>query len=92
MKLITLTEIYMPNNQSTSKDCSYALREIVVNPSHIFALREDVKILNLSDKKQLPKDLDERQSYTKIYFNTLNHGSVSVVGDIHTIKTKLLER
>ena len=39
IRLITLTEIYKLNDQSTSKDHKYALREIVVNPEHIFALQ-----------------------------------------------------
>jgi len=92
IRLITLTEIYKLNDQSTSKDHKYALREIVVNPEHIFALREDVRLSGIADKDQLPKDLDERQSYTKIFFNTLNHGSVTVVGEMHLVKTKLLEK
>ena len=92
IKLITLTEIYKLNDQSTDENHKYALREIIVNPEHIFALREDTKITNLNKKSQLPKDLDKRQNYTKIYFNTLNHGSVTVVGGVHIIKTKLLEK
>jgi len=90
-RLITLTEIYKLNEQSTDKEQKYALREIIVNPDHIFALREDNKIASLSDKKQLPADLDKRQEFTKIYFNTLNHGSVVTVGALHLTKQKLLE-
>jgi len=88
--LIALTEIYKTNEQSTSKDQKYALREIIVNPDHIFALRYDAKLANLKDKNLLPKDLDSRQEYTRIYFNSLNHGIVVVVGDLHVVKRKLL--
>ena len=90
-KLTTLTEIYKLNEQSTDKEQKYALREIIVSPNHIFALRKDDKITRLPDKKQLPEDLDDRQEYTKIYFNTLNHSSVVIVGNLHLVKQKLLE-
>ena len=88
--LVTLTEIYKTNEQSTSKDQKYALREVIVNPDHIFALRNDIKLTNLKDKSQLPEDLDPRQEYTRIYFNSLNHGIIAVVGDLHVVRRKLL--
>ena len=88
--LVTLTEIYKTNEQGTVKDQKYALREVIVNPDHIFALRYDTKLANLHDKSQLPKDLDPRQEYTRIYFNSLNHGIIVVVGDLHVVKRRLL--
>ena len=80
--MVKLVEIY--NNFNGQ----YHLREIYINPKHVVAMRSDEKAATI--KKDLPDDLDERQSFTKLYLNRGQVGiDITVVGDLQSITEKL---
>lgn len=87
--MILLTEVFKINEYASTEKKEYSLREVYVNPAHVFMLRDDDKMSEHREKGQLPSDLDERQKFTKVYFNALNHSAISIVGDVISVKNKL---
>lgn len=87
--MILLTEVYKLNEHATNEKKEYSLREILINPEHIFMLREDKKMSECQEKGLLPPDLDERQKFTRIHFSTLNHSAITVVGEVALTSNKL---
>jgi|TARA_R110000796_G_scaffold142742_1_gene259275 hypothetical protein len=68
----------------------YQLREVYVNPKHIVAMRQDDRMSSVLKEGQLPDQLDQRQTFTKLYVDRGNTGiDITVVGDLSTIKEKL---
>ncbi len=69
---------------------SFRLTEVYVNPEHVVAIREDERMVQILREGKLPDNLDERQSFTKIYIDRGHTGiDMTVVGDIQQIKEKL---
>ena len=67
----------------------YRLGEVYINPKHVVAMRPDDKMIRVLEEGSLP-DLDERQSFTKLYVDRGHTGiDITVVGDLHHIKEKL---
>ena len=67
----------------------YHLGEVYINPKHVVAMRQDDKMKRVLEEGSLP-DLDERQSFTKLYVDRGHTGiDITVVGDLHHIKEKL---
>ena len=67
----------------------YHLGEIYINPEHVVAMRQDDKMKRVLQEGSLP-ELDERQSFTKLYVDRGHTGiDVTVVGDLQHIKEKL---
>jgi len=68
----------------------YQLREVFVNPNHVISLREDCHMKQDLNEGNLPKDLDARQSFTKLI---LDRGSVglelTIIGNPTTVESKL---
>jgi len=87
--MILLTEVFKLNEHATGVQKEFSLREVLVNPEHVFMLREDKKMSERQEKGLLPLDLDKRQKFTKVYFNTLNHSVISVVGETTLVTNKL---
>jgi hypothetical protein len=67
----------------------YHLGEIYINPKHVVAMRQDDKMTRVLREGSLP-ELDERQSFTKLYVDRGHTGiDITVVGDLQHIKEKL---
>ena len=68
----------------------YKLREVYVNPKHVVAMRHDDRMAGVLQEGLLPPDLDERQSFTKLYIDRGHTGiDITVVGGLHIVKEKL---
>ena len=86
--MIKLVEIYREREIGVRN--KFTVREVYINPTHVVCLYEDPSmILNLREG-YLPKDLDQRQTFTKLH---LNQGQsvrqMTVVGNIGKISEKL---
>jgi len=69
---------------------NFRLTEVYVNPEHVVAIREDERMSQTLKEGKLPDNLDERQSFTKIYIDRGHTGiDMTVVGDVRQIKEKL---
>ena len=69
---------------------SFRLTEVYVTPEHVVAMREDERMTQILREGKLPENLDDRQSFTKIYIDRGHTGiDMTVVGDIQQIKEKL---
>ena len=81
--MIQLVEVYKVLN-------TYKLREVYINPKHVVAMRHDDRMSVVLKEGNLPPDLDERQSFTKLYVDRGNTGiDITVVGNLHIVKEKL---
>ena len=79
----------MLENGSLSKE-NYALREVFVNPAHVVCLREDKAYKKLLSEDELIDDLDENQSFTRVYLNRGHAGiELTVVGEPSSVQEKL---
>jgi len=68
----------------------YTLKEIFINPAHIVFLREDTKMNTRLSEGKLPKELDDRQSFTRVQVHNGTTGTeFVVVGAPHLIESKL---
>ena len=86
--MIKLVEIYREREIGVRN--KFTVREVYINPTHVVCLYEDPSmILNLREG-YLPKDLDQRQTFTKLH---LNQGQsvrqMTVVGNIGSVSEKL---
>jgi len=87
--MIKLVELYEIRKYSGTKE-AYHLREVFVNPEHVVCLREDHKARTALTEGNLPQDLDNRQSFTKIHMNRGQNGiDITVVGSPTTIEEQL---
>jgi hypothetical protein len=67
----------------------YSLGEVYINPKHVVAMRQDDKMIRVLEEGSLP-ELDERQSFTKLYIDRGHTGiDITVVGALQHIKEKL---
>ena len=81
--MIELVEVYKTLSE-------YRLREVYVNPKHVAAMRQDEKMSAVLQEGALSGELDERQSFTKLYVDRGHTGiDITVVGDLQIIKEKL---
>ena len=68
----------------------YSLEEVFVNSDHVVCLREESSFKQKLLEGQLPKDLDERQEFTKVYLNRGQFGiDLVVVGPPSAVRQKL---
>ena len=86
--MIKLVEVFKDRNLGAGNN--FTVREVYINPTHVVCLYEDPSmILNLREG-WLPKDLDQRQTFTKLH---LNQGQsvrqMTVVGGIAAVSEKL---
>jgi N-acetylmuramoyl-L-alanine amidase len=69
---------------------NFRLTEVYVNPEHVVAMREDERMTQVLREGKLPENLDDRQSFTKIYIDRGHTGiDMTVIGDVQQIKEKL---
>ena len=93
--VVKLTEIIKPNRFTSeegfvSRESNYILREIFINPEHVVCLREDKLYKDLLVEGRLMKELDQKQSFTKVYLNRGHAGiEVTIVGSPGSVKEKL---
>ena len=91
VKLVEIirTSKFMSENGSLSKE-NYILREVFVNPDHVVCLREDGLYKKLLMEGHLLDDLDENQSFTKVYLNRGQSGiELTIVGEPSSVQKKL---
>lgn len=86
--MIKLVEVYREREIGVKN--RFAMREIYINPSHVVCMYDDPSmILNLREG-WLPKDLDQRQTFTKLH---LNQGQsvrqMTVIGSVTSLSEKL---
>ena len=86
--MIKLVEVFKDRNLGAGNN--FTVREVYVNPTHVVCLYEDPSmILNLREG-WLPKDLDQRQTFTKLH---LNQGQsvrqMTVIGSVTSLSEKL---
>jgi len=87
---VQFVEFYNRSGTATLRD--WALRTIYINPTHVVCLREDDASNKLLKEGSLPKQLDDRQEFTKITLNKGTYGQeITVVGAIDGIHKKLFE-
>ena len=94
MRLVSFVEVYEISllNRAAS-EIKYALREVLINPEHVVAIRENLVLKDKLQKGCFPEDLDQRQDFAKLQLN-LGSGqssvAISIVGDIHTVASRLV--
>ena len=93
MNLIKMVEIYEDPSYGLESRDRHALREVVINPAFVMAIRDNTNLLQKLNNDLLPEGLDPRQEFTKI---TMNSGqstfAINVVGDIDTVTKTLLDK
>ena len=88
--MVLLTEIYRLHEYAGLNKKDFSLREVIINPSHVFMIREDEKMAEKFEHGYLPDGLDERQKFTLIHMDRGHSGiDVTVVGDVELIREKL---
>ena len=88
--VVKLTEVFQVVNDA--RNSSYSLREIYINPEHVVALRSAADFEQKLNEGQLPSDLDNRQSFTRIYMNRGHAGlDVVVVGNPSVVEEKIIK-
>ena len=81
--MIELVEVYKTLSE-------YRLREVYVNPKHVAAMRQDEKMSAVLQEGALSGELDERQSFTKLYVDRGHTGiDITVVGEAALVGKKL---
>ena len=89
--VIKFIEIYeSTRSHSNSKNRSYGLREVFVNPEQVVCVRPDEMFQRKLSEGSLPENLDGRQEFTRIFLNRGQVGlDVVVVGAASLIEQKL---
>tara|TARA_Y100000296_G_C5175056_1_gene259601 strand:- start:1548 stop:1859 length:312 start_codon:yes stop_codon:yes gene_type:complete len=81
--VVKFTEVYETTNLHTKNATrKYSLREIFINPGQVVCIRMDPGFKERLFEGELPKGLDKRQEFSRIY---LNRGQVGL--DIVVIGT-----
>lgn len=102
-KLIELTEIIeVPTGGAYTKLSEHSsvsglehdinLRSVYVNPQHVALLREDETWSRKLSEGEVPKELDKRQEFTRIYLvcgGSYQNSNITVVGPPSHIAAKL---
>ena len=89
--VVEFIEVYeSTKTHSNDKDRTYSLREVFVNPEQVVCIRPDNSFKQKLLEGTLPKNLDDRQEFTRIYLNRGQVGlDVVVVGQASMIEQKL---
>jgi hypothetical protein len=93
--LVRLTEVIESSTArvgTSVREKRYTLREILVNPDHVVCLREEPNMQKMLTEGFLPKDMDQRQLFTRVQLNRGQSGiDLVVVGNTSLIEQKLFE-
>ena len=85
---IVMVELFETPTGASSR---WSLREVVINPEFVVAMRPDDRARQLLQEGTLPNDLDARQGFTKLQMSRGNNGiDITVVGDLTTVRSKLV--
>jgi hypothetical protein len=77
-------------SQEFGAENTYILREVFINPEHVVCLRSDDTTKRRLAENKLPRNLDERQEFTRIQLNRGHNGlDVIVVGSPNVVEQKL---
>ena len=89
--VVKFVEVYeSTKTHSNDKSRTYSLREVFVNPEQVVCVRTDDSFKQKLLEGTLPKNLDDRQEFTRIYLNRGQVGlDVVVVGRAAVIEQKL---
>ena len=86
--MVKLIEVYRERELGSSN--IFTVREVYVNPAHVVCMFEDAPMAMNLREGYLPKNLDERQSFTRLQ---LNQGQsvrqMTVVGGVNLTSEKL---
>jgi hypothetical protein len=90
MSVVKFVEVSRELNIAEAKD--YRLQEVYINPEHVVMLREDAHTSRLLQEKRLPRDLDERQRFTRLTMQRGASGTeVVVVGAPDMVRDTLFQ-
>jgi len=88
--MIQLVEVFNEVSSAMRGTSKYKLREIFINPKHVVAIRPDVRMTGLLKEGLLPEDLDQRQTFTKVFLDRGQTGiDITVVGEAAIVGKKL---
>ena len=86
--MIKLVEVYREKKLGSSN--TFTAREVYINPTHVVCMYDDPSMARNLREGYLPKDLDRRQSFTRIH---LNQGQsviqMTVIGSVGITSEKL---
>lgn len=83
--LVNLTEVF--ENPTTK---SYSLREVLINPEHVAAVREDWTARQALTESRMPTGLNQDVSFSRLTMSAGQHGlHMTVVGAPSVIGEKL---
>ncbi len=83
--MITLTEVYENHSKNT-----YSMRDILINPQHIIAMREDTQAQMALQENRMPQGLSPNLGFTRIYLNSGQQGlNVLVAGSLDIVQQKI---
>ena len=82
--MVKFVEVFESNNNN------YNMREVVINPSHVIALREDDTAKRALNESRMPKGISPETSFTKVYLNSGNFNlMMTVASPISIVEQKL---
>lgn len=82
--LIKMTEVFLTPNTNT-----YSMREVLVNPEHIAAVREDFHAKRALAENRMPDGLSQTANFSTLYLSGGQHGlNMTVVGTPSMIEEK----
>ena len=88
--MIQLVEVFNEVSSAMRGTSKYTLREIYINPKHVVAIRPDNRMKTVLKEGLLPEDMDERQSFTKVFLDRGQTGiDITVVGEAALVGKKL---
>lgn len=83
--LIKMTEVFLTPNTNT-----YSMREVLVNPEHVTAVREDYSAKRALTENRMPDGLSQTASFSTLYLASGQHGlNMTVVGTPSMLEEKL---
>ena len=69
---------------------NYSMREVIINPSHVIALREDDNAKRALNENRMPAGLSQDTSFTRVYLNSGNLNlSMVIASPINIVEKKL---
>tara|TARA_Y100000034_G_C6790705_1_gene354013 strand:- start:275 stop:556 length:282 start_codon:yes stop_codon:yes gene_type:complete len=86
VKLVEIFKAFEYSNQAASEN--FRLREILINPDHVVYLRGDTQMGQLLNEGDLPKGLDRRQEFTRVF---TSKNEFIVVGSPEATQKKLFK-
>lgn len=84
--LIKMTEVFLTPNTN-----SYSMREVLVNPEHITAVREDIHAKRALTENRMPDGLSQGANFSMLYLAGGQHGlNITVIGTPSMIEERFM--